>query len=64
MLIPGVNSGVYTPVLHFSFKIIKQTNWFKSKTTVGDITLSIKDVEELRDECNLIIKEAEKQRRI
>jgi len=61
MLIPGVNSGVYTPSLHIRCAIKKK---LFSRWRRASITLSINDVRELRDECNLILKEAEYQRRI
>lgn len=63
MLIPGVNSGVYTPALHVTMSI-SENKIFGRTRLAGSMTLSINDVIELRDECNLIIKEAEKQKRI
>ena len=63
MIIPGVNSGVYTPSLHIICKIIEKKGICKRKST-SSMTLSINDVKELRDECNLILEEAVYQRRL
>ena len=59
MYVPGINSGAYTKALHIEVKITKKVkNWFKTKKQriYSDITLTRKQVEELRDECNKILE--------
>lgn len=59
MFVPGINSGAYDKALHIQVRISeKRKKWFriKEQRTYSDITLTRKQVEELRDECNKILE--------
>lgn len=59
MFVPGINSGAYDKALHIQIRITEKVEkWFKTKEQriYSDITLTRKQVEELRDECNKILE--------
>lgn len=64
MFIPGINSGAYTPSLFIQFSVEKSRRFRKNQKVTGGLNLPIKDVIELRDECNKIIEEAKRQNKI
>ena len=59
MFIPGINSGAYDKTLHIQVRINEKVKGlFKTKEQriYSEITLTRKQVEELRDECNKILE--------
>lgn len=55
MCIPGVNSGMYSKELSIHVTISEPKNWGGNRLTHCEMRLNVKDIEELRDECNKIL---------